>query len=359
MKRKVWVLTVLVWLSFCCIPCEASASEKTPFSLDPPENLAVEVKYDQNNWAYFAITLDVPESVQEINDNLSEDFQHYSGVNAQPIRIRFDARYGAYDWNQGPSLYSFNEMTVDDLLGGNIYKYYPYEEKDVAGGINVEAEIYSFQAYFYSAWGNINNFINKEVRSPYSNLVSLGNPSEYRGASAWAKPGLDKALGYGFITDRIRDNMSGFITREEFAELAVQLYELYTGKQAQAAPTSTFTDTENPKVLKAHALGIVVGIGQGKFAPEVLINREQMAAMLYRAVETLDPDADMSVIDAPSFADEKKIAPYFVTNVKFVAKHGFLGDIGNNQFAPKASSTREQAVVAAVEIYEKYAGVTD
>jgi hypothetical protein len=86
--------------------------------------------------------------------------------------------------------------------------------------------------------------------------------------------------------------MSGSITREEFAEVAVKLYELYTGKKAEPAPSSTFTDTTNSEILKAYQLGIVSGIG-------------------------------------------------------------------NNIFAPKATSTREQAVIVAVRVYETYAGLTE
>lgn len=355
MKSKIGALILALLFSLSLLPLETLASDSVPFTLEAPENLTVELQVDQNNWSYFAITLDVPEAVQLINENLSDDYQSYPGANCLPIGIRFESKYGDYDWNEGPSLYTVTDMTVGDLLAGNVYKYYPYEEEDAAGGINVEAEVYSFRAYFYSSWGFINSFIDKEIQSDYSNLVVIGNPPAYRGASDWALEELDQAVEYGFITEKTKDDVGGFITREEFAELAVQMYELYAGEQAEAAPVTTFTDTENPEVLKAHALGIVVGIGNNKFAPDVLINREQMAAMLYRSVETLNPSADMSVAGAPTFADESEIAPYFVTNVKFIAKHGFLDDVGNNEFAPKAFSTREQAIVAAVRIFDTYA----
>lgn len=357
MKSKIWVLTLVLLFGLGLLPQGMFASDSVPFVLAAPENLTVEIKKDQNNWAYFAITMDVPESVQLINENLNDDYQHYSGANCLPINIRFESKYGDYDWNEGPSLYTVTDMAVSDLLGGNVYGYYPYEEEDANGGINVDAEIYSFRACFYSSWGYINSFVDKEVQSDYSNLVVIGNPPAYRGASDWAIEELEQAVAYGFITEKTRDDVGGFITREEFAELAVQMYELYTGKQAEAAPITTFIDTENPEVLKAHALGIVAGIGNEKFAPDVLINREQMAAMLYRSVETLNPNADMSVVGAPTFADESEIAPYFMTNVKFIAKHGFLDDVGNNQFAPKAFSTREQAIVAAVRIFDTYSAI--
>lgn len=356
MKYRVLPITLVLFLCICLMPLSALAANSAPFALEAPQNLTVELKYDQNNWPYFAITMDVPGSVQAINQNLSGDFHYYSGINCSPIKIRFQSKYGNYDWNQGPSLYNITEMTVDDLLDGNSFAYYPYEEQDAQGGINLKAEVYDFRAHFYSSWGYENSFIDKEIASGYSNLVTLGNPTGYRGASDWAKSGLDKAMKYDFITDRIKDNMSGSITREEFAEVAVKLYELYTGKKAVPASASTFTDTKNVEILKAYQLGIVSGIGNNQFAPQVLINREQMAAMLNRAVVAIRPDADTSIAGAPTFADENEIAPYFVTNVKFMAKNGFISGMGNNQFAPKATSTREQAVIVAVRVYETYAG---
>lgn len=359
MKRKVVVLTLVLLLLIGVAPFEALAANIAPFTLEDPQNLTVELKYDQNNWPYFAIKLDVPQSVQGINQNLNGDFQYYAGTNCSPIKIRFDFKYGNYDWNKGPSLYNITEMTVDDLLDGNTFSYYPYEEEDALGGIDLKAEVYSFRAYFYSSWGYANNFIDKEIRSGYSNTVTLGNSAKYFGASDWAKGGLDRAQGYGFITDRIKDNMSGPITREEFAEVAVKLYEIYTGKKAEVAPTSTFTDTTNTEILKAYKLGIVSGIGNNKFAPQMPINREQMASMLYRVVGAIKPDADMSIEGAPIFADEKEIAPYFINNVKFMAKNGFIGGVGNNKFAPKATSTREQAVIVAVKVYETYVELTE
>lgn len=359
MKLRVMTFTLVLFLFICTMPLNALAANSAPFSLDAPKNLTVELKYDQNDWPYFAITMDVPESIQQVNKNLNEDSQYYTGTNCSPVKIRFESKYRNYDWNQGPSLYNITEMSVDDLLEGNAFAYYPYEEEDTHGGINLKAEVYHFRAYFYSSWGYVNSFIDKEVTSNYSDLVTLGNPAGYRGASDWAKDGLDKAVIHGFITEKIQENMSGAITREEFAEIAVKLYEVYTGKKAEPAPASTFTDTANAEILKAYRLGIVNGVGNNQFAPQVLINREQMAAMLNRAVITIQPDADMSVAGAPTFADEKEIAPYFITNVQFMAKNGFISGVGNNRFAPKATSTREQAVIVAVRVYETYAGLTE
>ena len=48
---------------------------------------------------------------------------------------------------------------------------------------------------------------------------------KYKNASTWAVAELDKVAEYGFITDNIKDKMNGPITREEFCEVAIKLYE--------------------------------------------------------------------------------------------------------------------------------------
>ena len=87
MKRKFLFFVLVLFVSLCLLPQGAFASDSVPFVLDVPENLTVELLRDQNNWAYFAITLDVPLAVQTINENLSEDSQYYSGANCLPIGI--------------------------------------------------------------------------------------------------------------------------------------------------------------------------------------------------------------------------------------------------------------------------------
>jgi hypothetical protein len=63
-------------------------------------------------------------------------------------------------------------------------------------------------------------------------VISGANAAEsgsaYKGASSWAVPELDKASRYGLVTERIKDNMSANITREEFAEIAIPVQRVFT-----------------------------------------------------------------------------------------------------------------------------------
>ena len=178
---------------------------------------------------------------------------------------------------------------------------------------------------------------------------------QYKEASSWAVPELDKAAGYGLITDKIKDNMKALITREEFAEIAVKLYEKYTGREAAYSDMSAFVDTENPEIFKAYDLKIVNGtdLERRLFSPDRLTSREQVAAMMFRAVNAIKPDADFSTEGAEEFADEKDISDWALESVRFMIKNGFLKG-GDGKISPKASCTREMAVLIAARVYENY-----
>lgn len=131
--------------------------------------------------------------------------------------------------------------------------------------------------------------------------------ASYSGASSWAVEILDRADGYGLITDRIKDNVSKGVTREEFAELAVRLYEVYTGKTPSTAGI-TFTDTQNPQILKAAIAGLVSGVGGGKFAPNDLVIREEMATILLRTLKVINTFGNFDYSGVAEFSDDALLA---------------------------------------------------
>lgn len=336
-----------------------------PFTLEVPKNLTAELKYDNENVPYFEIKFEIPQSVLDINAKLMENSEYYKGKSCSPIEIQIDYKYANYDWNEGPSLYWNTSTSVEGFLNdGGKYDYYPYEEVDEAGAVNVKEEVYTFRAYFYSDWGYEGDWIDFRVVSDYSNTATAGNTAYYSGDSDWAVPELDKAGQYGLITPAIKDKMNQPITREEFAELVVLLYEKTTGEKAQPESPNPFTGTNNPEVLKAFRLGIVNGVGNNKFDPKALTNREQVATMLSRAIRIMVPDADFSIDGAPSFSDEKDISGWAFEHVKYMSKIGIIKG-SNGKFMPKAvtpaeiasgyaTTTCEQATLMAVRIYEKF-----
>lgn len=202
------------------------------------------------------------------------------------------------------------------------------------------------------------------IYSPFSNVYSQGMPA-WSGASAWASAELQKADQYDLIPDILSGaDMTKPITREEFAALALKLYEKVTTETASAPASNPFTDTSNPEVLKAYQLGITTGTSSTTFDPKDLTNREQVATMLSRSIRIMAPDADFSTDGAPTFTDSTDISSWALEHVKFMSKAGVIKGT-NGKFMPRATTTaqeasgyavttREQAIAMGVRIFEQY-----
>ncbi len=225
--------------------------------------------------------------------------------------------------------------------------------------VNIEQNTYYFRMYF-----EMQKPDGSAIRSPFSNVVELGTPAYYSNANSWAMAELDKAAGYGLIPDILKGaDMTRPITREEFAELAILLYEKTSGKTTAPVSPNPFTDTNNSRILQAFAVGITAGTSDTTFSPKVLINREQCAAMLFRTIKAIAPGADYSIAGIANFPNQKYISSWAVEATKYMAKKGIIKGDTNGNFMPKAITTaqeaagygmasREAAVMMSVRTYE-------
>ncbi len=182
-----------------------------------------------------------------------------------------------------------------------------------------------------------------EIYGPFSNVISHNMPA-WSNASKWATEELNKADDEGLIPDILKGaDLTKPITREEFCELALLLYEKSTGKSAVPASPNPFTDTKNPQILKAYALGITQGTSATAFSPGVLINREQCATMLFRTIKAISPVGDYSIDGVPDFPDQKQISSFAEEGTKFMSKLGIIKGDAKGNFMPKATTTAQKA----------------
>ncbi len=306
------------------------AKPKMPASLEAPANLNGELLKDDDGVPYFMLNWEIPASISE-------------GNKVTKISHIIDWKVGNGTWASQTK--GMNEYIAGSGLLTNTEKINPLDRGGI-GKVDIKAEIYYFRAYFTYTYDKVT------VKSPYSNTFSIGTPSFK--SSPWAAEGIKKANEVGLMTEKLKmADPKGPITREEFSEIAIKLYEKVTGKEAVYDNTTEFSDTTNPEIYKAYKLGIVKGVGEGKFAPDQLVTREQIAAMMQRAVKAMKPDADLSTAGAEAFKDEKNISNYALEPVKFMSRQGLLKGT-NGRFDPKSSTTREQAINIVVRTYEKY-----
>ena len=143
------------------------------------------------------------------------------------------------------------------------------------------------------------------------------------------------------------------ITREDFCEMIIKLYERLSNKRARTTVVNPFDDTDNEDILKAYSLGIVGGVSKTKFAPNTNITREQIAAMIYRTLEAAEPSL-ITGNHTLTFADKDAISPWAVDAVAFMNSKEIIGGVRNNKVDPKGNTTREQAIAMVVRTFEAF-----
>lgn len=171
--------------------------------------------------------------------------------------------------------------------------------------------------------------------------------------SDWAKADIEGAKELNLIPERIQGQYGKNITREEFSEAVVKLYEALRGEDYILEAQSPFTDTTNQQVIKANSLGIVKGIGDGKFAPDAFITRQDISVMIYRGLRAAKPQYDYSSISKHIFADHNKISPWAREAVAYLYGIEVTNGVGENLFNPWGYTSREQAISLIKRTYDK------
>lgn len=196
------------------------------------------------------------------------------------------------------------------------------------------------------------NFLGKEL------FIIRGSPilevvNGYNGISKWAVEEVQEAIFDSLTTDKVVLDFQKNITREEFCEIVINMYEGVTKTVAEAAAADTFTDTNNEFVLKANKLGIVEGVGEGKFDCNSAITRQEIATMLIRAAKAIAPDADYTVAESKVFGDSALVAQWAKEGVDYFASKDIIKGDGTN-FLPLDNCTCEEAIVLVKRIYDSY-----
>ena len=121
---------------------------------------------------------------------------------------------------------------------------------------------------------------------------------------------------------------------------------LYRMEGSPAAEAAAFADVAAdqyyaPAIAWASANGIVEGYDENTFAPDDIITREQMAAILYRyaSAKGMDTSArgDLSV-----FADAASISEYAVDAMSWANGAGLINGISATEISPQSGAVRSQ-----------------
>ncbi|MEA4815473.1 MAG: S-layer homology domain-containing protein [Lachnospiraceae bacterium] len=370
MKQKVFafILTLIMVLGIVpCVGAAATLPEGVPASLESAAINQIQVLKDEDSIPYFQMEVKFPQSFIDLNEACPAGGEAW-------IDYYWKIDNGSWEYLGGGATAILLDESYGNAVSGktNVYNVsyiYPEDEGNTQA-IIIKDHTYTIRAqlayrYYYDSADENLDTLYQFVYSSFSNEVSIGSGSFYKKASDWAKPELQKADDLSLIPNILKGaDMTAPITREEFCELAVLLYEKTTGIQSSPASPNPFTDTVNPQILKAYKLGITAGTSETNFSPNLLINREQCATMLFRAINDIKPDGSFDIAGVKDFPDQKYISSWALQATKYMFKTSIIAGDSNGNFMPKATTTaqeaagygmatREQAVAMSVRTYEK------
>ncbi len=188
----------------------------------------------------------------------------------------------------------------------------------------------------------------------YAYTITTFELSDTVKPSEWAEPEVSKALKYELI-DNGEHFYRAYITREQFAELIVKCVDKLTDGKVKKIPNK-FRDTDNEKIDKAYSMGIVAGIDDNTFAPNNNITRQEIAAMMHRAIKYVESKNNKSYLTdnttLSGFTDSEQVSEWAREDVGTLVNNNIIVGTSDTTISPLSNTTIEQAVLLDVRIYE-------
>jgi hypothetical protein len=201
-------------------------------------------------------------------------------------------------------------------------------------------------------------------------VMSLVFAAPYGAAAAaapseWAAAEVTEAIARGLVPAELQSSYTEYMTRAEFCKTAITFIEAVSGNAAEEVLSArgltvdkkAFSDTADPDILAASALGIVNGKGDGKFDPQGSITRQEAATMLSRVVTALELDRLSPAAGSKYFTDSYEIADWANAGVNFIlscaipdTETAVMNGVGNRRFSPKGTYTREQSFITMLRL---------
>ena len=184
------------------------------------------------------------------------------------------------------------------------------------------------------------NIVGEYMASDGYNRSFYDNPDKL---SEWAMRegifGAPRELSYNYKTP---------MTRAEVCLLLSWFYPYLNAGESLSYPiTNAFMDTDNVDIRRMYELGVASGIGNGRFAPDENVTRQDFAVLLCRFMDTIGVHLDLKT--TVTFSDENCIADYAAEAVRTLTAAGILKG-SNGKFDPTGFITREQALACTSRV---------
>ena len=159
----------------------------------------------------------------------------------------------------------------------------------------------------------------------------------------WYEDAVQYAYEHGLMTGVANDTFAPELTTSR--AMIVSILHRLVG--SPAAGDANFSDVSvddwyAKPVAWAASEGIVSGYGDGTFGANDAITREQLASILYRYAEYQGLDVSARA-DLSTYSDANSVSPWATDVVRWANAEGLLNGVTSDTLAPQGLTTRAQA----------------
>ena len=174
--------------------------------------------------------------------------------------------------------------------------------------------------------------------------------------SDWFCDAVYDAEYYGLMNGTGDDTFSPYqtMTRGMFVTVLGRMerigYYDYSGDEFFS--DVSYEDYYATYVSWAYEHDIVDGVGNGKFAPDQMVTREQMAKMIYGYIESMGYQLQFAEQPVTAFRDSAKISSWAKNGMEAMRLYGIIQGDHNGNCNPQNGTTRAEAATMLVRLYE-------
>ncbi len=206
---------------------------------------------------------------------------------------------------------------------------------------------YVFKGWYTDAQYTTEFNFNTPIRANtvlYAKFEAQGLPFADVSSNDWFYEGVSFAWTNGLVSGTSATEFSPnlALTRGTLVTL------LYRMENQPQAPANIFSDVASGSwyesaIAWAADQKIVSGMGDGTFAPDAEITREQIAVILYNYTSYKQGDTTVSG-SAAAFADGNTVSDWAANAVNWALGKNLIKGVGDNMLAPQNSATRAEIV---------------
>jgi len=150
-----------------------------------------------------------------------------------------------------------------------------------------------------------------------------------------------------------RFNPSGRLSREMFATFLHRIAGTPTAAAANFPDQGSINGWATPAVNWASSIDVIGGFPDGTFGPQRNIQRQQIAAMLFRYAQHLNLDTTAPAGALASFADSARVGAWANEAMRWAVHNGLITGM-NGLLAPTNNATRAQTVAMLQRFVETF-----